>query len=159
MRLMLLTAALLAAEADLGAVQASAPEAVPQEAEPIPTADKVDETGATGEPPAEVGSGENTAQGQRILALESRITALEAALAAKGHETLTSSPPMPRPGMIVMVKEPHHPDYPAIVAEVVDDLGAIHANVFRGTHVPHAVNHLPNIEPGAEGPGWYWQGR
>jgi hypothetical protein len=155
-RILTIAAAVLySVDADVGGVQSSAQGADGVSTESAKTLNV--ETGGYATEPA-AASGEQTAAGQKILELEQRVAAIEAALAAPKTPPAPIGPAHVTQGRIVIVRG-HRGNEPAIVTEVRED-GSIDAQVFRCDHLVHTAEGAKQIDPSDDDAiGWFWPPR
>ena len=74
------------------------------------------------------------------------------------HEAADSATPKPSLGRIVLVRHGKTVS-PGIVTGLHED-GAIEIELFRASHINHAVSYAKEVGPDAEsGDGWYWPPR
>lgn len=169
MRLMILRAALLAADTELAAgapaVQTSAQEATEASTAPAPEAHHEAHAEHAGHPAADLAAGapqppvdnDHVAPGAEKFGTQPP-TPSPAPTGSTGSGTATAPQPAVSVGRIVLVREKGYADSPCIVTSVAN--GLVSGNVFRGTHIPHVAENLAEIDPGnTTGHGWFWPPR
>ncbi|HEX5461888.1 MAG TPA: hypothetical protein VFX20_18130 [Steroidobacteraceae bacterium] len=172
MRLMLLTAALFAADADFGASAPADPQSVQAPApqtEPPPPVDNdhvaegstpfsaPSSSSSSSDSAADTGSGEQTALGARVAALEAQVKALEAdsdhAPGPQSGALAFDSGPAPMGAPVIVRKG--ETVTPGIVVE--EDAGhGITVQLFRGDHGVHATHHVRRVVADGTGDGWFY---
>jgi hypothetical protein len=167
MRIMLLTAALMAAvetDAGAGAGQQSALDD-PGRGDSTTALNPAGAQGAD----QDCGAGQASNPTQAFATLVERVSTLEGVVDAIEHArsqaiaTAAAATPAPAPrpslGRVVIARYPHRQDAPAMVTFVHSDT-VVDLQIFRGDHLPHNGQQVAQIDPAnTDGTGWFWPPR